>query len=442
MWLLKSIFYTIVYIIYKIISIILSLFTNNNEKNNYTYIKIDNKKIEELKIYINNIEDENLKTKNKLYNIVKKIENRNTNTKEIEEIKKEIIKLNIKEEQKIIEYLDEIKTNIDNKLIENKQEEFIENKKNIEKDNKKIEEKSIKTKKDKFMEFIIISTKIIKENEKKLTNLKEKEKYMKTIDYVYEINKLKKELEEIEKQYINIKKDTSYLEILKYNIEDPYELKFDTIKLKKIINKLKEEIKPKEEVKKTNKIETKEIKEIKKIEKKEEDKKVKTIDEYDYSNNLIQKDILKYENEYKIIEEKVSKIGNKEIKKVKTNFIFKLLTNAYNVGISLFPFHIFRNKLLGITTSMILINNNIRKSRSILNNKNINLINKYNLNLNIMINDTLNQINNLRMEMILNNYYDMRIFNKLDSIENYISKYQIKQHKKENNKIKKLSKSA
>ena len=88
MWLLKSIFYTIVYIIYKIISIILSLFTNNNEKNNYTYIKIDNKKIEELKIYINNIEDENLKTKNKLYNIVKKIENRNTNTKEIEEIKK------------------------------------------------------------------------------------------------------------------------------------------------------------------------------------------------------------------------------------------------------------------------------------------------------------------------------------------------------------------
>ena len=206
-----------------------------------------------------------------------------------------------------------------------------------------------------ILEYILITTKIMKESKKKLEALKEKKQYMKDIDYMYEVNKIKKQLVELEKQYSDIKKSTSYLEIMKYPIDDPYDLKFDTILLKNMISNIEKELTVKEEVKiEEKKEEPKKEEKKKKVEEKKEEVKV---DEVDIANNLINESNEKFEKQIYELERKVRLLDETKAKPIKKSFIAKVLDNTYSMGISLFPFVKFKNRLLGITTSMIIINN-------------------------------------------------------------------------------------
>src|SRR5574344_457248 len=346
-----------------------------------------------------------------------------------------------KEVKKIVE---EVKNRIVEKKDEkNNYKEMQDNSnKNLKKDN--IEKVNIELKEDSsiedsFKDYITVSTKIIKDSKKEFKDLKDNKNKYSELDYKSQICKIKKRLKEIDDNYYQARKNSKYSLIMNYSFDDPFDLKHDTIMLNGLINKLEEELKETKEVKTVNKsiIHNDKVKEEKSKSTLKDDKKVEDkviVNEFDTSRNIILNNInrnLALVNDDKMI---MNKIENKKHKKSIINRIF---SNTIKFGISLFPFFYFKNRILGLSTSFILINNNIRISRRVLTNNDIKLYNECIMDINFLIDDTLKELNRLKEEIIIYDCQDIQIDKNLVEIKKYINKY-TKVKEKRRAKVKKL----
>ncbi len=233
-----------------------------------------------------------------------------------------------------------------------------------QKSNKKKENK-VKNIKDKSL--------FIKQANKELKNIAEQIKsieikipsinqYNHFYDLENELKYLREKIEKLKEKYKEIKEFTDIeIEFDKYElIKSPKkidetleqiekDLKLIETKKKEMLNKKEEKIKKKETTKK---------------EEKKEEKKQK-IDDIIKAQQLILNNIMnqnKYFDEYM---KKMAKATNK--KRTLLSSLSNLSNTILNFTISLLPFSLFKNKLLGTLVSSIMINNSIKTMRRILN---------------------------------------------------------------------------
>ena len=123
--------------------------------------------------------------------------------------------------------------------------------------------------------------------------------------------------------------------------------------------------------------------------------------------------------EVKKIKKEIMNIPNKYKKPNLLTRLTNFFKYSINVGISLIPFGIFKNKLLATLTSGIILNNRIRSMNSIINNSDkVAFIEYENIlaslsdrksfleNTNYVLLDTVNQINSLELKINESEFID------------------------------------
>ncbi len=115
---------------------------------------------------------------------------------------------------------------------------------------------------------------------------------------------------------------------------------------------------------------------LEKIEKEEKKKKKITRSENDLAEivlmeTLIYNQIKKQKREIEKIRKRVDTLDVVEKKKGFLGTLMQFLRKSIKLAFSLFPFAIFKNKKIGLLTSSILVNNNIRSMRSAVSKKEI-----------------------------------------------------------------------
>lgn len=262
------------------------------------------------------------------------------------------------------------------------------------------------------------------ENNKEDLKLKEKiREFNNIINKTYnEVNKkkdenelinLKEKIVKLKDEYIKLTQNEKFSNLKNYkniNNIDPNHLVYHDKSIDNLIDYLESSIK---NVKVEEKVEKQEIKQ----EKKEEIELNKT--DIMLAKKSIKEDISLSMKEVKKIKKEIMNIPNKY---KKTNLLTRL-TNFFkysiNVGISLIPFGIFKNKLLATLTSGIILNNRIRSMNSIINNSDkVAFIEYENIlaslsdrksfleNTNYVLLDTVNQINSLELKINESGFID------------------------------------
>lgn len=375
--------------IYSTIAIIYSpfgyAFSKSNKKASIEqpklYKKIEHINIELDKIIekkgknIKSVEDKIIKVK-KALDIPMSKESKNyfeSKLKEIE-IKKEYIKNPNKKNKvrtKIIERpLEKAKTkslpkknikanDTTTKSLQNFSTLIITNKVMTQEDNK-LEQKFIKEANNKLKEF----DEQIKNIENKIVNTNQ---YNHFYDLENELKYLRKKIEKLKEKYDEIK------DYLDFKIEcDKYELCKSPKKIDEMLEKIEKnlksiEIKKKELLnkKENNKNEEKkEKKETKRQEEKKEEKKQET-DDIIKAQQLILNNIINQNKYFDDYMKKIEKSSNK--KRTIISSLSNLSKVILNFTISLLPISLFKNKLFGTLVSSIMINNSLKTMRRMLN---------------------------------------------------------------------------
>lgn len=222
---------------------------------------------------------------------------------------------------------------------------------------------------------------------------------------------LKDKIIDLKKEYLELSKNLDFVDVKQYkeisNI-DPNHLCYHDKSIDNLIDYLDLSIR---EVK-TKSIQKREEK-PKKVEKKFE---IDVI-ELKLITDSINKDTEMTKKEIEKIKNKIDNCSIKNKKKTIISSISNFFRNSINIGISLIPFGIFRNKLLATLTSGIILNNRIRCMRSIVNNEEVFLIDYENMLNNIkdkknclektnyVLSSTIKEVANLKTEIEIN--YDV-----------------------------------
>lgn len=414
------------------------------------YKKEVNKKIDKLK-NIKNIktreetklvkeeEEVLLNIKEKINNCEKKLKNINYEEK-VKEIKKEDKEINIiNEEENFIEQKTTIPDvskkdkvvltikNTTNKVINNTKKGIKKTSNNIKKvaliastavaglvtniipKKEKLNEEKEQRKEIKKETYLIneVEDKKLKEKIKELNN-----KINKTYNEIsydeFELNRLKEKVKDLKEEYIKLTKNEKFKDLKNYkNIYeiDPNHLVYHDKAIDNLVEYLEKQIKDV----KNNKIEIK----------KEEIKKEKKEFDFDNSDIMLAQKSIKKDIELSMEEVKKIKLEMLNITdKYKKNNLLAKLSNFFkysiNVGISLIPFGIFKNKLLATLTSGIILNNRMRSMNSIVNNSDkVDFIQYESIltslndrkscleNTNFVLLDTVNQIDSLKTKIEL-----------------------------------------
>lgn len=330
------------------------------------------------------------------------------------------------EEKTMIEEKDEVNIAIeeqalqfsDNKLEDNKN---IINLQNSDTDNDLLhpKEEQENTQLLKAVQFI---TNEISEIDNKLNIIEESDKDIKetrkeTIAVKGEIQALKKYYEE------SISPKKASLKDLSNDI-DPYNIRVSPKKMNQLLQKCDIELsKIKKEIK--NKV-------LEDLEINKELECIKAVIEENLEEQ--KKDIDKLKDEF-------NKAGIKEKRPTLVKGIHNFLSKTMNIGLSLLPFTICKNKIIGILGSAVILNNRLRSMRKIIrkDNNNINFITYKNIANEInnrkscvdktkeMLEDSLHQLQNLKQEFIMEFYYDMDRYSETENIMTEIAsiEYQI-----------------
>lgn len=180
-----------------------------------------------------------------------------------------------------------------------------------------------------------------------------------------ELNLLKEKVNNLKKEYLELSKNDEFKDLKKYkniNSIDPNHLVYHDRSIEDLVEYLENSI---------NDLKIKKVKE-EKI-KKQKQEIIIDKSQIELVKNSIKKDIMLSKEEIEKIKQDINKLGNnyKPTLLERLNNFFRL---SINVGISLIPFGIFKNKLLATLTSGIILNNRIRSMNSIFNNEQINMI--------------------------------------------------------------------
>ena len=410
----KSFFYSFLAILYFPIGVLFGKDSSKKEEKINKEIEVLDKKI---KSSTNNLEINY--SEEQLEKIKVKVEN--TDNKVIQSKIKQLENniLNKKEELKLE---NTFKNNLDNKKTTSINQSNIENNMTV----KPSYEKSqviLKDNVDDFkleINFIKSTTSKIKEDLEEIKKIEEKNEKIKYYNELYE---LEHKLKELLKEYEDLKKEYKFMsKNFNFEIEDyidKYELIKNDKKLDEVIEIIKKDIKLVEEKKdlifyQKNKasVEVKKDEEKAKHEDKKEIKKekkeAKEIDEFVFAKEIILKNIIN-QNQYldKYIEN-LSKSTNKK----KT--LFTSLNGFSNMilrfSISLLPFKMFKNKLISTLVSSVMINNSIKTMRKMIKpqlNINYEILEEYYKSKNIIqsihsiLLSSLNDLEMLKNDLIL-----------------------------------------
>jgi len=219
-----------------------------------------------------------------------------------------------------------------------------------------------------------------------------------------ELKKLKEKVKDLKEEYIKLTKNEKFKDLKTYkniNDIDPNHLVYHDKAIDSLIDYIEKEI-------------INQKKELKQVDKKEEKKQT----DFDNSDIMLAKESIKKDIKLSIEDIKKIKVDMNTIpKKYKKPNLINKLSNFFkysiNVGISLIPFGIFKNKLLATLTSGIILNNRIRSMNSIVNNEEVNFIQYESIlsslnnrqscleNTNYVLLDTVNQIDTLKLKLEL-----------------------------------------
>ncbi len=360
-----------------------------------------------------------------------------------------VIKESIKKEKNINNDFANQKKNEDNKLKENKVSSDLEYSK--------------KTKRHGVYTPILEVKEINKDLDKyskKLNNLKSKinqeNEYNNLFDYTFEIKQLKIKIEEILVKYEYLKQSPGFASLddcNKIKDIDLYEIRNNNKKIKdKIsfcnelllkIDERKKEIIVKEKIQTTEnnnvnkKIDKKDTKNETQKEIKKEEREDKLI-ELTLANKIIYDNLIKEQRKLTKLERMLTRVNIKKRKPTIFYYTKNLVSSIFNLTFSLFPFNIFKNKMLGGLVSGIMINNSLRSVKRILKpevevtylyydlEKEISSTTNYLNRMDYVLNDSLNKINDIRCE-ILNKYSnDITYRDSLNSYLDELSKIQSK----------------
>ena len=341
-----------------------------------------------------------------------------------------------------------------NNLKNNKNNIELSKKKNISNNKNITKQKNINKPKIKKINFNLIKDKLKKgvtiltipvvgavkkikkqENSIKNTNVKEEKtiinnvkKLNKEINNVYldiskirnnnysenkenELLELKEKVEKLKKEYLKLSNEKKFNNLKMYkdiNNIDPNHLVYHDRSLEDLIEYLEKSIK---EIKNNKNIKQEEKITNEKIIKKEEEKRKNEVlidkNQIELIRNSVKKDILLSRKEIENIKEDMKKL-NGNYKPTLLNKLTNFFRVSINIGISLIPFGIFKNKLLATLTSGIILNNRIRSMNSIFNNEEIDIV---------QYEDIINNINDKKSCLKSTNYILLDTIDEIDKLK-------------------------
>lgn len=231
-----------------------------------------------------------------------------------------------------------------------------------------------------------------------------------------ELINLKEKIVKLKDEYIKLTQNEKFSNLKNYkniNNIDPNHLVYHDKSIDNLIDYLESSIRNVKNEENNKKVKE----ETQKQEKKEEIELNKT--DIMLAKKSIKEDISLSMKEVKKIKKEIMNIPNKYKKPNLLTRLTNFFKYSINVGISLIPFGIFKNKLLATLTSGIILNNRIRSMNSIINNSDkVAFIEYENIlaslsdrksfleNTNYVLLDTVNQINSLELKINESGFID------------------------------------